>query len=104
MLILEILLDLSLDASYKSGRFLETLAKKSNEFVPNRMDSIVIFNLSLVLLPTEIDLILEEQGCKKDILGPQSTGHVKMVPYTVDKIEVTIVQIGLPGLKGSILE
>lgn len=79
LLILRITLDLSPDAGHKSGRFSKTLPKKSLEFVPNRGDGIVTFNLSFVLLLAEVDLILEEQSCKKNALKTYNTSYIKMI-------------------------
>lgn len=60
MLVLEIPLDLNLDTGHESGGFSEILPKKGLEFIPNRGAGTIIFNLGLVLLSAEIDLILEE--------------------------------------------
>lgn len=61
----KVLLDLSSDAGYKSGRFSKTLLEKSLEFVPSKRDSTFTFNLGLVLLLAEVNLISEEQVLKK---------------------------------------
>lgn len=60
LLMLRILLDFNLDASYKDSRFSEILLEKSFKFVLNRGDGIVTFNLSLMLLPAEINPIPEK--------------------------------------------
>lgn len=57
---LEIPFDLGPDADYKRDRFPKVLMEKSLEFVLNSGKNTVIFHLSLVLLPVEVDLILEE--------------------------------------------
>lgn len=60
LLVLRIPLDLSLDAGHKGSGFSKTLIEKGLEFVQNRGPSTVIFNLNLVFLPVELDLVLEE--------------------------------------------
>lgn len=62
MLVLQIPLDLNPDTGDKSGRFFKALSKKSLELVLNKRDSIIIFNLNLMLLPSKVDPILEKQG------------------------------------------
>lgn len=57
---LKILLDFCLDASYKGGRFSKALPKKSLEFILNRRDGTIVFNLCLVLLQAEVDSIPEK--------------------------------------------
>lgn len=56
-MVLEIPLHLDPDTGHKGGRFFKTLLEKSFEFVPCRRDSTDVFNLSLVLLLAEVDLI-----------------------------------------------
>lgn len=60
MLVLEILLNLSLDICYKNSKFLKTLLEKSLKFVSNNEDSILAFYLSFILLLAKIDLILKK--------------------------------------------
>lgn len=60
LLVLKIPLDLSPDANYKNSGFSKILPKKSLEFVPNRKNGTATFNLSLVLLPAEVDFISEK--------------------------------------------
>lgn len=66
---LKIRLDFNSDAGTKDGVFSKNLTKKGFEFVPSRRDGIIAFNLSLVLLQSEVNLILEKQGYKKYALG-----------------------------------
>ena len=60
LLMLEIPLDLGPNVSYKQGRFSKILLKEGLEFVLNKKNGIVTFNLRFILLPAEINPILEE--------------------------------------------
>lgn len=62
-----ILLNLSLDTSYKYKRFSKVLLKKRFKLVLNKRNNTVAFNLNLVILSTKINLILEKKDCKKCI-------------------------------------
>lgn len=62
---LRISLDLDPDASYKQDRFFENLLQKTLKFVLSRRDNIITFNFNFILLPAEVNLILEKQGCKR---------------------------------------
>ena len=88
---LKIPLDFGLDASYKRGGFFETLPQKSLQFVPSRGDGIVVFNLSFLLLPAEVNPVLKEQNCKKDAFVVYGSGRVEMI-FTL-LIEVIILHI-----------
>lgn len=92
LLILKISLDFNLDTGYKGGRFFETLAKKNLKFVLNKRNGTVVFNLGFVLLLVKIDLILEKQDCKKDVLEIYKIGCVEMIFGLLTK--VVIVHIG----------
>lgn len=81
--------------------------KKRLKFVLSKRDNIIIFNISFILLPAKIDLILEKQSCKKNILKTCGTGYIKIVFTFLTKviafnIWVTIVQIAVLGLQDSI--
>ena len=60
LLVLEISLDFSPDIGHKRGGFSETLPEKSLKFVLNKRAGTIIFNLGLMLLLVEVDLISEE--------------------------------------------
>lgn len=60
LLVLGIPLNLSLDANHKSGKFTKVLPKKGLEFILNRRNNIIAFKLGLMLLPMEVNLILEK--------------------------------------------
>lgn len=57
LLILEILLNLSLNTSHKGNRFFKILLEKSLKFILNRRDGTVIFNSSFILLLIKINPI-----------------------------------------------
>lgn len=65
LLILRILFNLVV---YKRGRFSKTLLKKGFEFVLEKKNSPISFFLGLILLLSKVDLILEKQSCKNDVL------------------------------------
>ena len=107
LLVLGIPFDLGPNASYKQGRFSKTLLEKGLEFVPRRGDGIVTFNLSFVLLPAEVNPVLEERGCKGDAFVACDSGHIKMVLTLSTEIivlymQASIIKVGVSGLEGSI--
>lgn len=58
--VLQVSFNFALDIINKYDGFSEILSKKSLEFVLSKRSNPVLLNLSLVLLPVEIDSILEE--------------------------------------------
>lgn len=73
------MLDFSPDAAHEDSGFSETLPEKGLEFVLSRRDNTVAFNLSLVLLPVEVNDIPEEQGHEGGALEARGTGHLEIV-------------------------
>lgn len=109
LLIFRISLDFSLDTGHKNADFSKILSKKGFKFVLNREDNIIIFNLGLMLLLAKLDLILKEQGYKKDVLRICNTGHIKISFVLLTEvialyIGVTIVQVEVSSLDGLISE
>lgn len=101
---LRIPLDFSPNTHHKGDRFSKTFLEKSFKFDSNRGDSIVTFNLSLILWLTEIDSIPEEHSHKKDRLRAHGTGRIKMLLILLTKIVVfhiraTIIQVGISDLE-----
>lgn len=86
LLMLGISLDFSPDISYKQCKFSKTLLKKILKFVSNSRNGIVVFYLSFVLLLVEVDLILEKQSCKVDVLMACDTNGIKMVFVLLTKV------------------
>lgn len=85
------------------------MPEKDFEFVLNRRDNIVVFNISFVLLLAKFDFILKKQGCKRDVLGTCSINYVKIIfALLIEIIElyikVIIVLVMVPSLKVFILE
>lgn len=109
LLVLGIPLDLALDTSHKQVGFSKTLPKKSLKFVLSKKDGIVTFNLSFVLLPMEVNLVLEKKNCKKDAFIAYNSGRVKII-FTLSievialYIQAFIVQVKILSLENSILE
>lgn len=74
------------DISYKQGKFSKILLEKDLEFAPNKKSNVITFNLGLILLPAEINSILEKQSCKKDALIAYSIDCIKIVLILLTKI------------------
>lgn len=109
LLVLRISLDCNLDGSHKNNRFSKTLLKKKFEFVPCRRYNTLAFNLGLLLLPVEVNIISEKQGLKKDMLEAHGISCVKMVLALLTEVltlyvRATLVQVGIPGLESPIPE
>lgn len=79
LLVLKIFLNFCSNAGYKQNKFSKNLLKKSFKFILSKRDIIIIFNFGLMLLPAGINLILEKQNCKRDILVACSIGQVKKI-------------------------
>ena len=89
---------------YKCSRFSMTLLKESFEFVLCESSNPVLLNLNLVLLSAEVNLILEEQNCKRDALVACGIGCIEIIFTMLTKvvtfyIQAFIIQVGLTGLK-----
>lgn len=68
------------------------MLEKDLKFVLSKKDSIIIFNLSLVLLPAEVDLIAEKEGYKGDMFRSCDTSYVKMILALLTKIIALYIQ------------
>lgn len=79
LLVLGISLNFSPDTDYKQSRFSNTMFKKDFEFISNKKDGIILFNLGFVLLLAEVDPILEEQSHKRHALMAFGTGRIKII-------------------------
>lgn len=86
LLVLGILLNLGLNTDHKQNRFFKTLAEKSLEFILSRRGGTIAFDLSLVLLLAEINLIAKEQSCKRNALRTYGTSHVEMILALLIKV------------------
>lgn len=85
-MVLEILLNLGPNTDHKQNRFSKTLLEKNLKFILYKGDNIVIFNLDLVLLLTEVNSIQEEQDCKKNALVTYDTSCIKIILVLLIKI------------------
>lgn len=83
---MQIALNYSLDTVHKQGRFFKTLAKKSFKLISSRKCSILLFDLSFILLHPKIDLIAEEQSRKKHMLKVYSIDYIKMILLLPTKV------------------
>ena len=109
LLVLQISLNLNPDIGHEQSRFFKTLIEKSLKFVSNKANGLVAPNLGLMLLPVEVNPILEKQGCKGYALGARGTGNIKIIIVLLTEIVVlyigaTIIQAGVLSFEGSILE
>ena len=86
LLVLGVFFDFTADVVNKRGRFSKTLSKGGLEFVSSERSNPVPLNLNLVLLPAEVDPILEERGRKGDALVARGTGRVKIIFTLLAKI------------------
>lgn len=109
LLVLKISLNLSLDAIYKYCRFSKTILEKSLKFILNKKNRTIAFNLNFVLLPAKVNLILEKQNYKRDILAAHGTSLVKMIFIQLTEvialhIQASIVQVEVSSFKRLIVE
>lgn len=79
LLVFKISLNLGSDISYKQNRFSKILSEKNLKFIPNRRGNSIAFDLSLVLLPIEIDLIIKEKSWKENIFTIYGNGYIKII-------------------------
>lgn len=104
VLVLGILLDLDPDASQKQGRFFKTLSENVLKFVSFRTNSTIVFNFRFVLLPAEVDLVLEKQSLKENALVVRGSGYFAVVLTLLTKIitlymQAFIIKFGVSGLE-----
>lgn len=78
-MVLEILLNLSPNNGYKRGEFFKSLLEKGLEFVLNKRNNIVTFDLSFILLLIEINCVAEKQNRKKNAFKTRGTGYIKII-------------------------
>lgn len=67
--------------------------EKSFELVLSERYGLIIFDLGLILMPTEVNYILEEQGCKKDLFMAFSSSGFQMVFILPIEIEIFYMQV-----------
>ena len=89
LLILRVSFNFTPDVVNERGGFSKTLLEECLEFVPSEGSNPVPLNLSLVLLPAEVDPISKEQGREGDALVACGTGRVEMV-FTLPTEVVTL--------------
>ena len=92
LLVLGIPLNLCLNIGYKQGGFSKTLPKRGLKFVSNRGDGTIVFNLSLVLFPADVDSIMEKQRRKRDKLVACDIGRVKIILVLLTKVVALYMQ------------
>lgn len=103
------MLDFSTDVDHKRGRLLKVLLKKGLKFVLDKRGGIVAFNLSLMLLSAEVDLISKNQIRESIALGVYYIDYIQKVFVRLTKVitfyvRATIIQVGVLGLESLILE
>ena len=62
------------------------LLKKNFEFISNRKNSTIAFNLGFMLLLEKTDSILKKQSCKKDMLLACSSYYIKIILILLIKV------------------
>lgn len=87
LLVLRILLDFSSNADYKQCRLSEILLEKNFKLAPNKKSSTIAFNLSLVLLSIEINLIAKKQSRKRNTFRACGTDYVKIIFTLLTKVK-----------------
>lgn len=107
LLVLGIPLYLGLDSGYKQGKFSKTLLEKDLKFISSREDSTVAFDLGLMLLPAEINLVAEEHSCKEYMLSTSGISRVKVIFVLLIKVialymNTSVIQVGILGIEGFI--
>lgn len=107
LLVLGVFFNLPPDAIYKRGRFSKTLLEKNLKFISSERNDPISFNLRLVLLPTKVDPISEEQGCERDAFVICGINRLEMIlallaEVTKFHMQVSIIEVGVFGLKESI--
>lgn len=86
LLVLEISLNLSSDASHKQKRFFNILFKKNFDFIASKKDNIITFYLNFILLPAKINFIPEKRNHKKDAIMLYGSSRVKIILILSTKI------------------
>lgn len=86
MLILAVFFNLTLDAIYKHNRFIKTWLEENLKFVLYKRNNAILFNLNFTFLLKKVDLILEKQGQKKDILVTYSIDYIKSIFALLTKV------------------
>lgn len=85
--------DLTPDVVHKCNRFSETFLEKSLEIVSCRGSDLIIFGPGLMLLPPEVDPILEKQGCKRDVFMTLGSSGFKIVLALLTELVVFHVEV-----------
>lgn len=88
-----VLFNFTLDIIHKHSKFSKALSKKDFEFVPIGDSGLVTFNLSLILLPTEVNLIPKEKNYKKDVFVAFSPSSFKIIFALLTKVIAFEIQV-----------
>lgn len=87
-MVLKVFFNLSSDIIHKYSRLSKILLEKSLKLVLYGVCGLVMFDLGLVLLPAEIDLISEEQSCKNDIFMALNSSDFKIILILPIKVKI----------------
>lgn len=88
LLVLRIPLNLSPDAITNMIDFRRLYLKKVLKFFLSRKSDTVACNMSLVLLPVKIDLIVKEQNRKKHAFKARGSGRIKIILVLPTKVHI----------------
>lgn len=92
-MVLGVLFNIILDDVYKPSRFFKVFPKKNLKFVPYKKGGSVTFDLSLILLSVEVDLIPEKWGYKKCMFVAFGFSDFKMVLGLSTEIVIFYVEV-----------
>lgn len=85
---LQVSFDFIPNVIYKWNRFFKILLKKNFEFVLYKKNNLVLLNLSLMLLLTEVDPISENPGHEKNAFIICGTNCVEIILILLTKIVI----------------
>lgn len=93
LLVLEVLFNLIPDIVYKYSKFSKNLLKKSLKFFSSGEKGLITFNPGLILLPAEVNLILEEQSYKRYAFVTLGFSDFEIVFALLIKVVIFHVQV-----------
>lgn len=93
LLLLGVLFNFIPDVVCKYSRFSKTFFEKNLKFVPSKGKSLVICNLSLMLLLAKVNPILEEKGCKRDAFMTLDSSDFEIVLVLPTEIIIFYIEV-----------
>lgn len=93
LLILIALFHFILNIVHKGNRFSKIFFKNSFKFISNKKSGFIIFDLDLISLLTNNDLILKKCNCKKDTFMTFDFSIFKIVLVLLTKVVIFYIQV-----------